>query len=1736
MSLKRLIAAGLAVVMAFPNAVFAESSQDSSGRHIISPFAKTNIIEAEDYSNYRNDYGRGSVKDSANASGGKYVYNIIRTDYVEYDLYAPAAGEYDMSVWAARENSYAQTKGAFWVYLNGSSEPEGDGLNVEGGYTQQNIVFYESTQKVRLSLKQGDNHIKVLVSEKARGIFPAIDYFTLTPVAEEYTGQRDYTLSALFTDDSGNYITQIEPGSRVKAEVTANGGDAKVIAGFYVDGALKNIVQKTIKDGNSAVLEPCNDICSDVSAVRIWGVEDFDSYAPLTDEIKIETAQTPDSEDVGLTEKNGFIKWGIEKNRLAAEVAVNSAYAGRKIAFLVKDSDGKVYAYETAVLDGSATASTVISLEADTGEYTLCAVIEGAAQLCGDDFAATFNYIDNSKYEKAVKEILAAETAAELDALLTDAENIKILDIAAANEYYASAGNKEWVAEKLIEHFDGKTLDDYNNREFADELREQLILYSLLSLTQGSSAKALKNAIESESFTDYIAIDRLSAYTDYYKNYQDDVKLGICGRLIGKVVNDDTEFTDAFYEAVMLGGIEYAVSWADVQKLVVENQDYFDVDTSSVTNGMAVYAPLIGRHFETAKEAAEAIGAALDNQPEYSGSTPSSKGSNGSKVGIGVLDNAAEEQETEVTFLDMDGWEWAKIPVAVLVKKGILNGMSNTEFVPGAEIRREEFVKCLVMMFGLYDENTRADFADVPAEHWSSAYIGSAQKYGLVKGGSDKIFGLGEGLPREEMAGLLYEFMTAFGVNIGEEGSSGKFADMSQIDEKYLAAVQALKAGGVINGGGDNRFNPKSISNRAETAVVLYQMLQRIQSRETAIAEDTDNKNTETVFETEHAVLTALGICHDEFNKALAENPSAPVSKAEFARLFIQAMNITPGAMQDKTYFYDVTAQTSNAAYINCGASRGYITGDDMQKFYPESDITFVEAGVMLLAALGYNDYFAAENKKPRQSPEFPAAIGLYKGINVGDYNRAVTYDEAVRMLFNTLSSSRIEVSDFSGGSTEYEYQEDNLFYELFKVYKNKGLVTGNSLTTLTEPDRHGKGYIQLDGEWYKNDMIGADELLGYTVDYYFIEDDFDNRVIYMSPNNRSRELKIAAQDIVSFDNRRYTYTEGKRNKTAALDSDFYHIYNNIAVTDGYADYRYIPESGYIRLIDCDGDGRYEVLLVYGYQNRIVKSISTELESMSFYSESGDTLKSLSLQNKDYYVKTLEGADTGLSAIGVNTAVYILEAIKENEIIYFIYQGTAPVSGTVDSVSDDELTMVSDGVASTYELNKNGYKLSEITPGVTGSFYTDVTGRIFGYMVKTSGNMSVGFLIKALYVEEDERLALKILTTTGEMKIFVCDERFTLSGPFDESGDKTKRVNLRSDDHDEAYNCLLSYYGLSQDNAIVRDVVLYRLTEEGNISRLELACAPYTGSLSKLHKGDGFHYIIEEYSTWYFTSNPRCFTVNATSTKAIEDVKLMSDGAQFFTIPKEHGKDADEEVYRAESMGFGNDTSHMVRTYSTTGDSEFADVVVECADFNDLPSTASLYAVNKVRTEEVDGDIVTALELCTNSDKTTTYYCDDSEKVDGVKRGDLVRINSTPNNFITVLEVVARYDKELERPVPGPNYQRDDGDGKELMKLGVSNTYYLGAPTRYMLGKVYNNVNNILFLVRPDELTTEKRTETDALDVSRFYTFMVYDSDNGQWRKGTASDIYDYVSYGADASTVFAHLRYASGVALYIYN
>ena len=189
------------------------------------------------------------------------------------------------------------------------------------------------------------------------------------------------------------------------------------------------------------------------------------------------------------------------------------------------------------------------------------------------------------------------------------------------------------------------------------------------------------------------------------------------------------------------------------------------------------------------------------------------------------LSDAKDASLSLKRFSDMENSPYLEA-VMNLTAKGIINGRTDTEFVPDGTVTRAEFAAIVVRALNL-DENSENIFDDVKNSDWFYPYIGAAYESGIIKGISDTEFNPYGTITREEAAVMVSraaKYLGKYIYTIGTEEDISEFSDYNDISRWAKDSLIFCYRNGILQKG--EKAFPKIPSLRGETAQMLYNMLE----------------------------------------------------------------------------------------------------------------------------------------------------------------------------------------------------------------------------------------------------------------------------------------------------------------------------------------------------------------------------------------------------------------------------------------------------------------------------------------------------------------------------------------------------------------------------------------------------------------------------------------------------------------------------------------------------------------------------------------------------------------------------------------------------------------------------------------------------------------------------------------------------------------------------------------------
>lgn len=180
------------------------------------------------------------------------------------------------------------------------------------------------------------------------------------------------------------------------------------------------------------------------------------------------------------------------------------------------------------------------------------------------------------------------------------------------------------------------------------------------------------------------------------------------------------------------------------------------------------------------------------------------------------------------TFDDLANAAWARESVEILASKGVLKGISESEYAPQADITRADFLYFLVRTLGI-DAGINGNFDDISGGAYYYKEIGIARKLGITGGTGDNKFSPDACITRQEMM-VLTERALGMLKKLKEPGMASDlagFSDGSLVAEYAVGGVASMVREGLIAGRG-GKLDPLENATRAEAAVFLYRVYGRV--------------------------------------------------------------------------------------------------------------------------------------------------------------------------------------------------------------------------------------------------------------------------------------------------------------------------------------------------------------------------------------------------------------------------------------------------------------------------------------------------------------------------------------------------------------------------------------------------------------------------------------------------------------------------------------------------------------------------------------------------------------------------------------------------------------------------------------------------------------------------------------------------------------------------------------------
>ena len=652
-------------------------------------------------------------------------------------------------------------------------------------------------------------------------------------------------------------------------------------------------------------------------------------------------------------------------------------------------------------------------------------------------------------------------------------------------------------------------------------------------------------------------------------------------------------------------------------------------------------------------------------------------------------------------------------------------------------------------------------------------------------------------------------------------------------------------------------------------------------------------------------MLHAVGILKQEDDYV-----GAMVTRLEGAETALAMMAVRVDSINVKSRFYDIRNYTYESAVAVTANDYRIMQGTD-GNFYPENILTFNQAVKIIMTALGYEKYAANSGGYPDGYRAVAEKVGLFKNIEVGG-EEGITQDKFYAMVYNAASVSILQAKSADRGNIKYSNQSGQTFLEKYHdIFRVEGKITGNDKTELGSDLSAGKSNVKIDGNIYADCTGNAGNYIGYAVEAYIKQTDSGEQVIWVHPQRKCTAVTVKAEDMELFcgsDGQLECKSE-KTKKRYRISPVVDVIYNGKYCSHPQ-EFQLNPQNGSIDLIDSDGDGIYECMVIHDYITYRVKNMDTNRKMIfDLYMQ-----EPISFDNDQANITVKkDGTVSDFSEISVGDVLLVAadritlsnnyRMIGKDAEIFEIIILQDEITGKAEKVTYAQ----EDGAVTTggeeYNLSAELYMLSalekkgKIRPGAQYKYVLSPNGIVVDFTL-LSGEQ-YGFLCKAIDNRETEKY---------EIRFFDLDSAEILKRPV---AQKLMLNGKQAEYSDVAAAFRTNSSGIREEN-VVSQLFKYRENNNGEICYIDTwiyndGTEDAESSLRLSVKGSDFIIKSGKYAMshrFVMGSNARVLTVR---TKKQNGIDKIPDEAGSFVVSDRNIADYWEsynvEAYNCNSAG-----------------------------------------------------------------------------------------------------------------------------------------------------------------------------------------------------------------------------------------
>lgn len=820
-----------------------------------------------------------------------------------------------------------------------------------------------------------------------------------------------------------------------------------------------------------------------------------------------------------------------------------------------------------------------------------------------------------------------------------------------------------------------------------------------------------------------------------------------------------------------------------------------------------------------------------------------------------------------------------------------------------------------------------------------------------------------------------------------------------------------------------------------------------------------------------YGLADALGLWNSEDMGEYA--PEEKITRLQFAGLLanaIKAETVNPTGI-----YKDIARRHFMAGTIETLNQLGIMKGVATDMFAPEESILLYDAATALTRALGYETFAQYKGGYVTGYADIAKKVGILKGISSA--NTELTQKEAMRMIYNFLNAEvfQMKTIDANGMMTMEATEGETVLSVYHDIIGIKGIQSSNDVTSLMSADGGDETAVTIGNKKLRVIDRSVFGYIGYEVEAYYDEE--TNVLLYCFVTDKNETFTIEADDFNAYSNGKIEYYDkngGKKSASLSISTDA--IYNGKATTVGKNLFDNF-DAGQVKLIDNDGNGDYDVVIVQSYVNRVVDSKISDGDIITFKNNKSPMF--LEKDYKNYKFMDAKGKEITFNDVAPGSVVSVMES-KDKSYVSF-YVSTNSIVGELEALTKSSESITVAGKK--YNVSKGFFiDYPGLSTGIIGEFFMDVFGSVSAYSEYDTFGKGLAYLISidsSAGLKKD--LKLKVYTDENKLAIFETRDKIKLDGS------SVTASSLLT-------NAIITN---QESGQTISQLIAYELNDDGKLVSIDTSVFD-----AALEDENNTIYMIDQGDLKYNSVDKRFGT------------NYLNSGFSVFEIP-ENANSADADDFAYGSASYTDEASANTLLYRLSNNTLGVDIVVTIetegsSSYNSYARACLVSGIEEVWDEEEEG-AVTLLKYWESGAEGSVKVIDDSLIKDIVLKAAAnegeqdITADVTPGDVI----IISKNSKEELKGVK----LLVDYENPTAKAAGNR-----GSIHRAVFGVAYEAKGDLLNITA-DDITTMNEDEF-TLEMHRIPTVYVYDSEREIVTLGTKSDLIDYKTAGANASKI----------------